>query len=326
MRNSNLFGIIVGSLIIVAGISAGTYFAVKNTSFRYIEYGILSDSEPLPLGISEYNVFIDCIAETASITVIADVMSEDNIIEIDNRVSGPKNKADEYPAEVDYLAIADDGDGNCTVNYVKADPSRLVYRFSHNVEIRVDYRAKLIIDMIVTTGSAEVILEQPNREIEIVSMITTTGDVRLGLTDNTTVTGDLLFEATTGSISLHLIDDSTFDVGTFSVICTTGSVYIDMVDVIFTSDIDLYVDITTGNFNLDWMQDSIITNHEFHIHGTTGDITIDLTFNNDIGTTFTPSITTGSVDVPSDSTSQGGMGQIDFYLAVTTGMILAVRH
>ena len=56
MKNSNLFGIIVGSMVIIAGISAGTYFAVKNSSFGYIEYCVLSDSELLPLGISEYNL------------------------------------------------------------------------------------------------------------------------------------------------------------------------------------------------------------------------------------------------------------------------------
>ena len=162
MKNSNLFGIIVGSMVIIAGISAGTYFAVKNTSIGYIEYGVLSDSEPLPV-ISEYNVFIDCNAETASITVIADLMTENNIIEIDNTVSGPKNKADDYPEKADYLTITDDGDGNYTINFIKEDPTRLTYRFSHEVEIRVDYRAKLIVDMEVTTGSAEVILEQPNQ-------------------------------------------------------------------------------------------------------------------------------------------------------------------
>ncbi len=325
MKNSNLFGIIVGSMIIIAGISAGTYFAVKNTSIGYIEYGVLSDSEQLSV-ISEYNVFIDCNAETASITVIADLMTENNIIEIDNTVSGPKNKADDYPEKADYLTITDDGDGNYTINFIKEDPIRLTYRFSHEVEIRVDYRAKLIVDMEVTTGSAEVILEQPNQEIDIVSMVATTGNIGLSLPSNTLVTGDLYFEATTGSISLDIDNDSTLDVDTFSMICTTGSAYIDMVNVNFTSDIDVNVDITTGDFNLDWTQDSILTNHNFNIQGTTGDITIDLTLNENIGTTFSTSVTTGSINVPSDTISQAGMGQINFDLDITTGSILATRH
>lgn len=313
-------------MVIIAGISAGTYFAVKNTSFRYIEYGVLSDSEPLPLGISEYNILIDCEAETASITVIADLMTEDNIIEIDNTVSGPKSKVDDYPDKADYLTITDDGDGNYTINFIKEDPIRLTYRFSHEVEIRVDYRAKLIIDMEVTTGSAEVILEQPDQEIDIVSMVATTGNIGLSLPSETLVTGDLFFEATTGSISVDINEDCTLDVDTFSLICTTGSVYIDMVNVNFTSDIDVSVDITTGNFNLDWTQDSILTSHYFNIQGTTGDITIDLTFNENIGTTFSTSVTTGSVNVPSNTVNQAGMGLIHFDLDITTGSILATRH
>jgi hypothetical protein len=326
MKNSNLFGIIIGSAIIIAGISAGTYFAVHNGGLRYITYGTLSDSEPLPQGISEYNVIVELDYDTASVTVIADIMTEDNIIEIDNTVTGPKNKEDEYPDQTDYLTITDDDDGNYTINFIEVDPTRLIYPFAHEVEIRVDYRAKLIVDMELTTGSAEVSLEQPNKELELVSMVATTGNIELTLASNTLVTGDFYFEATTGSISLGVGDDSTLDIDLFSVICTTGSVYIDMVNVNFTSDIDVNVDITTGNFNLDWTQESILTNHEFYIQGTTGDISINLTFDEDIGTTYTTSVTTGSTSVPSDSTGQAGMGQIDFYLDVTTGSILAVRH
>jgi hypothetical protein len=253
-------------------------------------------------------------------------MTNSNVVEIDNTVKGRPRYADDYPEKADYWAIVDDGDGNYTLTYVMAEPGIPNYHFVHDIEIRVDYRAKLIVDMEITTGDLQIVLEQTNREIEIEKLTITTGILNVDFTDNTAVTGSLDISGTTGSIGMGFGTGTILDVDFFDVDITTGMLTLDMENVVFTSNLDIDLEITTGDFSLNWFQDSLLTNHTFSITGTTGDIVVDLSLNNNIGTIFSTSVTTGSSNVPSNTISQAGMGQLTFNIVVTTGSITAIRN
>ena len=133
MRLSNTIGIIIGSFIIIGGITGAIVYFVWDGGTNYVDYGTLSDSETFPSGILSPNIYINCDATTASITVISDTMSSGNIIEIDNLVRGPKKLEDDYPEKADYWTISDDEDGNYTLEFIKADPTRTIYRFFHEM-------------------------------------------------------------------------------------------------------------------------------------------------------------------------------------------------
>ncbi|MFW9853395.1 MAG: hypothetical protein ACFFDS_10655 [Candidatus Thorarchaeota archaeon] len=325
MRLSNTIGILIGSLIIIGGITGAIVYFVWEGGSNYVDYGTLSDNETYPSGVLNPNIYINCDATTASINVVSDTMPTGNIIEIDNLVRGPKKLEDDYPEKADYWTISNDEDGNYTLEFIKADPTRTIYRFSHEIEIRVDYRAKLILDMSSTTGALYIDTLKPDVEIEIVNLHVTTGDIGLDLAEDNVVTGDLLISATTGDIYLGFEEGIILDVDTFQITVTTGEVVFDFYELTFTSNLDIGIAVTTGDFSLFWEQISIMTNHTFDIVVTTGDVDLQLDLDTNIGTIFTTSIVTGSTDVPSDTISQGGMGQLTFDITVTTGSISANR-
>ena len=326
MRLSNTIGIIIGSLIVIGGITGAiVYFVWEGGVGKYIDYGTLTDSETSPIGISNPNVYINCDATTASITVNSYTMASGNIIEIDNLVRGPKELEDDYPEKADYWTINDEGDGNYTLEFIKADPTRINYRFSHEIEIRVDYRAKIILDMSVTTGSLSVDTLEPDVEIEIVNLHVTTGDLDLDLAQDNIVTGDLLITVTTGDVYLGFDESIILNVDTFFVTVTTGEAVFDFYELDVTSNLDFEIAVTTGPFSLFWEQNTLLTNHTFDIQITTGGVDLQLDLNENIGTIFTTSIVTGDIDVPSDTISQAGMGQLEFDITVTTGSISANR-
>ncbi len=326
MRLSNTIGIIIGSLIVIGGITGAiVYFVWDGEGIKYVDYGTLSDNETYPSGVLNPNIYINCDATTASINVISDTMSSGNIIEIDNLVSGPKELEDDYPEKADYWTITDDGEGNYTLEFIEADPTRIIYRFSHEIEIRVDYKAKLILDMSSITGGIYVDSLQPDVETEIVNLHVTTGDLELDLAEDNVVTGDLLVSVTTGDIYLGFDASIILDVDTFQVTVITGEAVFDFYELDITSNLDFGIQITTGPFSLFWEQTSILTNHTFDIGITTGNVDLQLDLDTNIGTSFTTSIVTGDTDVPSNTISQGGMGQLEFDITVTTGSITANR-
>ncbi len=325
MRLSNTLGIIIGSLIVIGGITGAIVYFVWDGGINYVDYGTLSDSETFPSGVLNPNIYINCDATTASIYITSDTMTSGNIIEIDNLVHGPKKLEDDYPEKVDYWTINDDEDGNYTLEFIEADPARTIYRFSHEIEIRVDYKAKLILDMSSTTGSLYVDTLKHDVEIEIVNLHVATGDIELDLAADNIVTGDLLISATTGDVYLGFEESIILDVDTFQVTVTTGEVVFDFYELNIASNLDFGITITTGDFSLFWEQNSILTNHTFDITATTGNVDLQLDLNANIGTIFITSIVTGSTDVPSDTISQGGLGQLTFDITIITGSISANR-
>jgi hypothetical protein len=325
MRLSNTLGIIIGSLIVIGGITGAIVYFVWDGGVNYVDYGTLSNNETFSSGVLNPNVYINCDATTASISVISYTMSSGNIIEIDNLVRGPKELEDDYPEKADYWTITDDGDGNYTLEFIKADPTRINYRFSHEIEIRVDYRAKLILDMSVTTGGLYVDILEPDVEVEIVNLHVTTGDLELDLAEDNIVTGDLLITVTTGDVYLGFDESIILNVDTFFVTVTTGEAVFDFYELDVTSNLDFEIAVTTGPFSLFWEQNTLLTNHTFDIQITTGGVDLQLDLSTNIGTIFTTSIVTGDIDVPSDTISQAGMGQLEFDITVTTGSISANR-
>ena len=115
---------------------------------------------------------------------------------------------------------------------------------------------------------------------------------------------------------------TTLDLTSFSIATTTGSIDLAFVDLTILSNFDFDLSVITGGLNLDWRQyDSLVTNHTFTFVGTTGSANIDLYFEPNIGTYFFASATTGSVNFPTNTASQGAWGQFIFDVTVTTGSI-----
>jgi len=112
---------------------------------------------------------------------------------------------------------------------------------------------------------------------------------------------------------------------TFSITLITGSIDFYFNEVEFQDGLDFDIGTFTGSVDIHWIQLGLLTDHTFKIDVSTGDISLILNLNSSIGTTFTASIGTGSLSIPSDTFSLPGTGQLDFTLTVGTGDIYATR-
>ena len=322
MRQSNLIGIIVGSLLILGGISAAIWwFSGPGGWDYYTAYGSLGTVEDYPTGIEHPNVYVNFEGTTSSLDIISDTMSNDWIVEVENIVKGPEEYAEDYPSEANYWNISDDGEGNYTLDYIVVNPEE-AYHFVHEITIIVDYRANLLLDLASSTGSIYVETQQPDTLINITKLSVTTGSIDVNLEDDTVLVGNLNIESSTGSVELDFNTGTTLDLTSFSIATTTGSINLAFVDLTILSNFDFDLSVVTGGLNLDWQQyDSLITNHTFTFVGSTGSVSISLDFEPNIGTNFIASATTGSVSTPPNTASQGVWGQFIFDVTVTTGSI-----
>ena len=373
MKTSSLIGFLVGGTLILTGVGLGIWLIVENTGINYVTYGTLSSNEEFPTEYSNPDVYVDFDGITASLFMISDVMSSDNLVEIENTVRGPKDLEEQYPSEANYWNITEGLNGSYYLEYVIANPSEVDYRFNHDIYMQIDYRANLFLDLDVTTGSIAVITKQANTNVAIESITCTTGSIEVNFADATQVKGSGLISTTTGTITFSsdqnvLLDLDVFEVtattgsiyiefhqntilnssnflvsvitgdiqiafydsvlvnvSTFSVTAVTGSINFDFDEVLFKDGLNFVIGTTTGSIDLYWTQVSILTDHTFTIDIGTGDIELILNLNSDVGTLFTASVGTGSIDVPADSISQGGMGQLTFILDIGTGDIDATR-
>ncbi len=373
MRTRNLIGFLVGGALIITGVSLGIWLIVENIGINYVTYGTLTTYEEFPTEYSNPDVYVDFDGITASLFLISDVMSSDNLVEIENTVRGPKNLEEQYPNETNYWNITEGPNGSYYLKYIIANPSEVDYRFNHDIYMQIDNRANLFLDLDVTTGSIAVITEQTNTNVDIESITCTTGSIEVNFADATQVKGSGLISTTTGTITFSCDQNVLLDLDVFEVTATTGSIYIefhqntilnssnflvsvitgdiqidffdsvlvnvstffataatgsisfDFDEVLFKDGLNFDIDTITGSIDLYWTQVSILTDHTFTIDIGTGDIDLILNLDSDIGTLFTASVGTGTIDIPTDSISQGGMGQLTFILDVGTGDIDAIR-
>ena len=373
MKTSSLIGFLVGGALILTGAGLGIWLIVENTGINYVTYGTLTTYEEFPTEYSNPDVYVDFEGITASLFLISDVMSSDNLVEIENTVNGPKDLEEQYPSEGNYWNITEGLNGSYYLEYVIANPSEIDYRFNHDIYMQIDYRANLFLDLEVTTGDISVVTEHANTNVTIESITCTTGSIEVIFAEATQVTGSGLISATTGTITfscdqnilldldvfevtattgsiyiefhqntilnssnflvsvttgdiqINFFDSVLVNVSTFSVIVVTGSINFDFDEVLFKDGLNFVFGATTGSIDLYWTQVSILTDHTFTIDVGTGDIELILNLDSDIGTLFTASIGTGTIDIPTDSISQGGMGQLTFILDVGTGDIDAFR-
>ena len=372
MRTSNLIGFLIGGALILTGVGLGVLLIVEKTGINNVTYGTLETYEEFPTEHSNPDIFVNFKGITASLFLISDVMSSDNIIEIDNEVRGPKDLEEQYPSEANYWNVTDDN-GTYYVDYIIANPSVTNYRFNHDIYLQIDYRANLFLNLSVITGEISVITEVANTNVNISTLHSITGSIHVNFADSTQVTGDgsisvftgditfscdqnvqldlynFIITATTGSIyiefhqntvlnsssfitniitgdiEIYLYDGAFINVSTFTASAITGSIAFDFDEVSFKDGLDFNIDTITGSVDLYWTQVSLLTDHTFTINLATGDIDLYLNLDSDIGTLFTASVGTGSLDVPVDSISQGGMGQLNFVLDIGTGDIYATR-
>ena len=105
MRNSNLIGILIGSALIVTGISVGIWVAVDKI-VPHVTYGNFETSEEFPIEYSKPNVFVDFNGITASLHVTADIMDSGNLVHIDTAVKGPEELEYMYPNERTYCTAS----------------------------------------------------------------------------------------------------------------------------------------------------------------------------------------------------------------------------
>ncbi len=178
-----------------------------------------------------------------------------------------------------------------------------------------------------TTGSVSFSCGVNNYlDLEYFNITATTGSVYIEFHQNTVLnSSNFLVDITTGSIDVTLADGVLLNVSTFSIIVTTGSVDFVWNEVLFKEGLNFDIITTTGSVDMYWTQVSLLTNHIFTIITETGYINLILYLDNDIGTLFTSFVTTGTIDIPDDTISQGGMGQLSFILEATTGSIYATR-
>ena len=326
MRQGNLIGIIVGSLLVLGGVSAAIwYFAGPGNWNYYKAYGTMILVEDYPIGIENPNVYVNFEESVSSLDIISDTMSDERLLEVENTVKGPDEYEEDYPSQANYWNISDDGSGTFFLDYIIVNPDE-DYHFVHEITIMVDYRANLILNLTSTTGSIEITTRQPNTQLNITNLSVTTGSVDLDFEVDTVLIGDLNIFATTGSVYADFDQSTTLDLDSFSIQTTTGSIDLRFTNLIFTNNLNFSLGVTTGSLDFDWTQQTaVVTDHKFDFVGSTGSVEIRLDFESNIGTDFLTETTTGSNVYPPDTTSQGGRGQISFDIAITTGSISIIR-
>ncbi len=167
-----------------------------------------------------------------------------------------------------------------------------------------------------TTGEIDVdIASTP--EVSQLYLETTTGSADFRYTDGI-IYGDSLMTTTTGSVNLNL--NSLKIYGDILVDVTTSGVDFEFYDLEFMQDTRIDVDVTTGGIEFDWSQLTNMTyTLDIFLDTTTGSIDGQMEIRSDISLNFDADVTTGSVDVPNDTT--GSTGTMNFYCESTTGSI-----
>ena len=298
MKTSSLIGFLVGGALILTGTGLGIWLIVENTGINYVTYGTLTTYEDFPTEYSNPDVYVDFDGITASLFLISDVMSSDNLVEIENTVRGPKDLEEQYPSEANYWNITEGLNGSYYLEYVIANPSEVDYRFNHDIYMQIDYRANLFLDLDVTTGDITVITEQANTNVDIESITCTTGTIEVIFADATQVTGSGLISTITGTIAFFCDQNVLLDLDVFTITATTGSIYIEYHQNTVLNSSNFIVSVTTGDIQIAFSNSVLVNVSTFSIAAVTGSINFDfdeVLFKD--GLNFVIGTTTGSIDL-----------------------------
>jgi len=298
MKTSSLIGFLVGGALILTGTGLGIWLIVENTGINYVTYGTLTTYEEFPTEYSNPDVYVDFDGITASLFLISDVMSSDNLVEIENTVRGPKDLEEQYPSEANYWNITEGLNGSYYLEYIIANPSEVDYRFNHDIYMQIDYRANLFLDLEVTTGDIAVITEQANTNVDIESITCTTGSIEVNFADATQVTGSGLISAVTGNIAFFCDQDVLLDLDIFAITATTGSIYIEFHQNTILNSSNFLVSVITGDIQIAFSNSVLVNVSTFSVAAVTGSINFDfdeVLFKD--GLNFVIGTTTGSIDL-----------------------------